>query len=52
MGVLFVALPEESTGLGPDAAVLHTGAGKVQAAAAVAHRLANCCRRGRDRLAA
>lgn len=39
--VLFVsALPEESAGIADHAPVLHTGAGKVQAAAALAHRLA------------
>lgn len=41
MPVLFVtALPEESAGLRTLAPVLHTGAGKVQAATTVAHHLA------------
>lgn len=41
MSVLFVcALPEESAGLEEHVPVLHTGAGKVQAAVAVAHYLA------------
>lgn len=41
VSVLFVsALPEETAALAPHARVLHTGAGKVQAATALAHRLA------------
>lgn len=41
MAVLFVsALPEESADLEAHADVLHTGAGKVQAAVALAHHLA------------